>query len=206
VAHEENVGEFAVLEHLAAGLHSDAPTFDYKMIDGTFMLAPVAAAWLLDDPRGRAVAREFLSHRDGRPGDAARTLGADLIDNLRFVLGAAAPFADDPSARNLVALKAGYSVGQWRDSDAGLAGGRIPYDVNAVFVPAALEAARRFLASGLLDPYLGNGDRASFGRAASMARVWRTRTKPLMRRICTCRPAKLCDRWAAAPCVFMRSR
>ncbi len=179
VAHEENVGEFAVLEHLKAGVHSDAPTFDYKMIDSTFMLAPVAAAWLLDDPRGRAEARGFLSQRDGRTGDAARTLGADFVRNLEFVLGAAAPFADDPRARNLVALKSGWSVGEWRDSDAGLAGGRIPYDVNAVFVPAALEAARRFFASGLLDPYLTDADRKSFAHADAMAGVWRAKAKPL---------------------------
>jgi hypothetical protein len=179
VAHEENIGEFAVLEHLKSGVHSDAPTFDYKMIDGTFMLAPVAAAWLLDDERGRAEAREFLAHRDGRPGDAARTMGADLVSNLKFVLGAAARFADDPSAPNLVALKAGWPVGEWRDSTDGLAGGRIPYDVNAVFVPAALEAARRFFGSGLLKPYLTDADRTSFAHAASMATIWRTKAKPL---------------------------
>jgi hypothetical protein len=179
VAHEENVGEFAVLEHLKNGVHSDAPTFDYKMIDGTFMLAPVAAAWLLDDKRGRAEAQEFLAHRDARPGDAARTMGADLVSNLQFVLGTAAPFAGDPSVANLVALKAGWSVGEWRDSATGLAGGRIPYDVNAVFVPAALEAARRFFASGLLDPYLTDADRTSLARAASMARVWLSRSKGL---------------------------
>jgi len=179
VAHEEDIGEFAVLEHLESGVHSDAPIFDYKMIDGTFMLAPVAAAWLLDDERGRAQAREFLEHRDGRPGDAARTMAADLVSNLEFVLSAARRFADHPSAQNLVALKAGWPVGEWRDSTDGLAGGRIPYDVNAVFVPAALEAARRFFASGLLEPYLTDVDRTSFARAASMAAVWRTKVKPL---------------------------
>ncbi len=179
VAHEENVGEFAVLEHLKAGLHSDAPTFDYKMIDGTFMLAPVAAAWLLDDARGRAEAREFLARPDGRSGDAARTLGADLVSNLEYVLAAATRFADDPRAPNLIALKPGVPVGEWRDSTDGLAGGRFPYDVNAVFAPAALTAAGRFFASGLLAPYLTPADDASFARAATMAGAWRSKVKPL---------------------------
>ncbi len=179
VAHEENVGEFAVLEHLKSGVHSDAPTFDYKMIDGTFMLAPVMAAWLLEDPRGRAEAREFLAHADGRPGDAARTRGADLVSNLKYVLAAAAPFADDPSAPNLISLKPGVSVGEWRDSTDGLAGGRFPYDVNAVFAPAALAAAGQLFASGLLAPYLTDADHASFVRAATMAQVWRNKAKPL---------------------------
>ncbi len=176
VAHEENVGEFAVLE---SATHSDAPTFDYKMIDGTFMLAPVAAAWLLDDDRGRAAAREFLARKDGRRGTEQRTLGADLMRNLKFVLDAAKPFAADPRAANLIELKPGISVGEWRDSNDGLAGGRFPYDVNAVFVPAALDAAGRFFAGGLLDPYLAAADRAAFARAASMAKVWRAKAGQL---------------------------
>ncbi len=179
VAHEEDVGEFAVLDHLHEGIKSDAPTFDYKMIDSTFMLAPVAAAWLLEDGRGRAQAKEFLARTDGRYGEAQRTMGADLVSNLRFVLRAAAKFADDPQVQNLIALKPGVSVGDWRDSNDGLAGGRLAYDVNAVFVPAALAAAGRFLASGLLDSFLDAADRATFARADAMAGTWRTKAAPL---------------------------
>ncbi|MEA3105924.1 MAG: hypothetical protein QOI88_529 [Gammaproteobacteria bacterium] len=179
VAHEENVGEFAILDHLKSGINSDASTFDYKMIDGTFMLAPVAAAWLLDDARGRSQAREFLARSDGRHGEVPRTLGADLVSNLKCVLDAATRFADDPRAPNLIALKPGSAVGQWRDSTDGLAGGRFAYDVNAVFVPAALEAARRFYAGGLLDAYLDTAERGQFARAAAMARIWRAKAAPL---------------------------
>ena len=179
VAHEENIGEFAVLDHLRAGIKSDAPTFDYKMIDSTFMLAPVAAAWLLEDQRGRAQAKEFLSRMDGRYGEAPRTMGADLVSNFKYVLKAAAMFADDPRAPNLIALKPGISVGQWRDSNDGLAGGRFAYDVNAVFVPAALDAAGRFFSSGLLDSFLVTADRAMFARAETMAEVWRAKAGPL---------------------------
>lgn len=185
VAHEEDIGEFAILDHLrAAGrdprsgaehVKPDAPTFDYKMIDSTFMLAPVAAAWLLDDARATPHAAEFLARKDQRYGEIPRLLGTDLVDNLRFVLQAAAKFADDPRALNLISLKPGIDVGQWRDSNDGLAGGRFPYDVNAVFVPAALEAAGRFFSSGLLDPYLGGAERAAFARAPSMADVWRAK-------------------------------
>jgi hypothetical protein len=175
VAHEEDIGEFAILDHLrSSGTKSDAPTFDYKMIDSTFMLAPVAAAWLLDDARGRAQAKDFLNRPDGRYGEAPRPMGADLVSNLRFVLRAAAKFVQDPRAQNLISLKPGVDVGQWRDSNTGLGGGRIPYDVNAVFVPAALEAASRFFSSGLLRPYLTAGDQARFARAAGYAKAWRT--------------------------------
>ena len=180
VAHEEDIGEFAILDHLRAGQpKSDTPVFDYKMIDGSFMLAPVAVEWLLSDARNRSRSAAFLARTDGRLGETPRTFGADLAGNLRFVLRAAAPFAKDPRAPNLIALKPGVSVGQWRDSNDGLAGGRFAYDVNAVFVPAALEAAGRLFVSGLLRPYLDAADRAMFSRAGSMAKIWRAKAAPL---------------------------
>lgn len=179
VAHEEDIGEFAILDHLrATGEKSDAPTFNYNMIDGSFMLAPVAAQWLLDDTRGRAEAAAFLKRMDGRR-DSSKALGVDLVSNFKFVLHAAARFADDPRARNLIALKPGFDAGEWRDSNDGLGGGRFPYDVNAVFVPAALEAADRFFESRLLDSYLEPADRELFSHAKVMAAIWRSQAGPL---------------------------
>jgi len=199
VAHEEDIGEFAILDHLRAAQsrseaaksdsaqpdpahsdssRSDAPVFDYKMIDGTFMLAPVAAEWLLHDARGRSQAAQFLGRTDGRV-EAPRAFGADLAGNLKYVLQAATKFAADPRASNLIALKPGVPVGQWRDSNDGLAGGRFPYDVNAVFVPAALEAAGQFFASGLLDLYVAAADRELFARADDMSKIWRAKAASL---------------------------
>jgi hypothetical protein len=180
VAHEEDIGEFAILDHLRGnGVESDAPVFDYKMIDGSFMLAPVAAEWLLNDARARPQAAAFLARNDARQGEPPRSFGADLVSNLKFVLQAAAKFADDPQPSNLIALKPGIDVGQWRDSNDGLGGGRIPYDVNAVFVPAAVAAAGRFFHSGLLDTYLSTADRGVFARADMTARIWRAKAGPL---------------------------
>jgi hypothetical protein len=179
VAHEEDIGEFAILDHLrATGEKSDAPTFNYNMIDGSFMLAPVAAQWLLDDARGRGYAAAFLKRMDGRR-ESPKALGADLVSNFRFVLQAAAGFASDPRVPNLIALKSGFDAGQWRDSNDGLGGGRFPYDVNAVFVPAALEAAGLFFESRLLDPYLDTADRELFSNAKAMAGTWRGKAAPL---------------------------
>jgi hypothetical protein len=199
VAHEEDIGEFAILDHLRTDRSkSDAPVFDYKMIDGTFMLGPVAAAWLLDDERGRAQAAEFLRRMDGRT-PAPRALGADLVDNLKFVLQAAAKFAHSPKAANLITLKPGVPVGQWRDSNTGLGGGRFPYDVNAVFVPAALEAASRFFLSGLLEPYLQPADHAMFARAESRSGIWRDKARPLFNvRVPSAQARQDITRYAAA--------
>jgi len=180
VAHEEDIGERAILDHLQQdGSRSAVPVFDYKMIDSSYLLAPVAVAWLLDDERGRAGGRGFLSAAVGNEGGRSGTRGAALLTNLRLVLQSATAFANDPRRSHLVSLKDGVAVGDWRDSEGGLGGGRYPYDVNAVLVPAALDAAARLYGSGLLKPYLTSTDAELFGRAAQMAKVWSAKAPPL---------------------------
>jgi hypothetical protein len=73
----------------------------------------------------------------------------------------------------LIALKPGRAAGQWRDSNDGLGDGRYPYDVNAVFVPDALEAIKRFVASGMLKPYLSADQAKALTQADAMAATWR---------------------------------
>jgi hypothetical protein len=176
VAHEEDISEFAILDHMKKdGTKSDAPVFNYHPRDETAMLAPVTAAWLLDDARGRARAAAFLRSRDDRYGDHHRKLGEDLVRNFANILKLAVPFARHHRARNLIALQHGEYAGDWRDSRDGLGGGRYPYDVNAVLIPAALSAIARLDRSGLLDPYLNRMDRKIFARAGAMARIWRNR-------------------------------
>ncbi|MGB6602986.1 MAG: hypothetical protein WBE65_01640 [Steroidobacteraceae bacterium] len=180
VAHEEDIGEQAVLDHMKHdGSRAATPVYDYKMVDSDYLLAPVAAAWLLHDDRGRARASGYLAEAVGGPGDRGGTRGAALVVNLRLVLRTASAFAAQPRAAHLVGLKPGASVGEWRDSETGLGGGHYPYDVNAVLVPAALEAAAQLDQSGLLSPYLDADDRALLARASQMARVWRERAPPL---------------------------
>lgn len=169
VAHEEDIGEFAILDHRKAdGTDSDAPVYNYKMVDSDFLLAPVARAWLIDDPRGRARAASFLAQKDmgGRLGDA-------LMRNLRYVARRAAPFAQQPVVANLIALTPGTDAGQWRDSGDGLGGGRYPYDVNSILVPAALDAASALYRAGLLSPYMTAADRTSFATLAQVEAAWR---------------------------------
>lgn len=176
VAHEEAIGEFAVLAHMKAdGSRSDAPQYDYGMIDSSYMLAPVAAAWLIGDARGRARAAAFLAAPSGRVGATAETTGAALVRNLRLVLSQTRAFADAPVAANLLAIKPGRNTGQWRDSDMGLGAGRYPFDVNAVFAPAALHAIDEMMRAGLLDAYLAPADRQAFAQAGRMAEVWRAK-------------------------------
>jgi hypothetical protein len=169
VAHEEEIGEFAILKNLAAGRGLSAqPIYDYDMIDESFMLAPAAARWLLDSPAGRADGAQFLATRN-RTGE--READA-LVRNLLWVVGRTEAFAARPIVANLVGLKAGQTAGDWRDSRDGLGGGRYPYDVNAVFVPAALGATFRLARSGLLDPYLTPAQRVTLMRAGAQRDVW----------------------------------
>lgn len=181
VAHEEGLAEFAILDrrqhHLGGG---DTPTLDYGMVDDDYMLGAVAGDYLLG-PAGRSAAEAFLARPVpgvARPG-TAEPAGSLMVRNLAFVLGQARAFADDPRWQNLVAIKPGRMTGQWRDSEEGLGRGRFAYDVNAVFVPAALDAAARLYRAGLLDRYVSPADRAAFARAEADARVWRERAPAL---------------------------
>ncbi|MFQ5534947.1 MAG: hypothetical protein ACE5EM_09030 [Sphingomonadales bacterium] len=171
VAHEEEIGELAVLRNLGEnGQATDAPLYDYAMKDDNFMLAPVVAEYLLRAPAARA--RAFLRHTTAR----GESYGAVLARNARYVLASASPFARASVATNLIALKAGEPDGNWRDSEEGLAGGRYPYDVNAVFVPAALEAVAALDKAGLLREFSRDDD--DFARAEPMAALWRREAPP----------------------------
>ena len=182
VAHEEGIGEFAVVDRRQHGTGGDAATLDYGMVDDDYMLAPVAASYLLDRTDASSAQRFLAAPITGvaNPGHTD-TVGAGLVRNLRFVLTKARPFAEAPAFDRLVAINAGRLTGQWRDSEEGLGRGRYAYDVNAVFVPAALEATARLLRAGLLDPYLSGPDRGAFARADAMARAWHTRAPALFR-------------------------
>jgi hypothetical protein len=169
VAHEEDIGEFAVLRNAKEGRGRIAtPIYDYAMVDDDFMLAPVARAWLLDAPRGRARAAAFLA----APAGKGLRQGDLIARNFAWVVDRTAAFARQPGYKALVAIKAGRLTGQWRDSEEGLGRGRYAYDVNAVWVPAALAAIERFAASGLLDRYGTPEDRAAMTKAATQAQVW----------------------------------
>ncbi|KAI1691879.1 tonB dependent receptor domain-containing protein [Ditylenchus destructor] len=155
VAHEEGLSEFAILERRQHKLPGgDQATLDYAMVDDDYMLAPVAGEFLLGQA-GVAEARAFLARKiPSETGAAPAAAGALLVRNLRFVIDQAAPFAAAPSWQKLIAIKDGRMTGEWRDSEEGLGRGRYAYNVNGVFVPAALEAADKLYKAGLLDPYL----------------------------------------------------
>ncbi|AUX21309.1 lipoprotein [Sorangium cellulosum] len=167
VAHEEAIGELAALLHLEAGRTEGLrePVYDYKMIDDDFLLAPLAAEYLLGTAAGRERAAAFLARRT--PG--GETYAEALARNVALVLRLATPFAETRDVKALIALKEGERVGEWRDSEEGLGYGRIPFNVNVALVPAALHASARLLASPLL-----GADAEGAGRAERLARAWKS--------------------------------
>lgn len=182
VAHEEGLSEFAILDRKQHQLPGgDQATLDYAMVDDDYMLAPVAGEFLLGQA-GSAETRAFLARKvPSETGAVPIAAGALLVRNLRFVIDQAAPFAAAPGWQKLIAIKPGRMTGEWRDSEEGLGRGRYAYNVNGVFVPAALEAADKLYKAGLLDPYLTPADRAALARAGAMAKVWHARAPGLFR-------------------------
>jgi len=180
VAHEEDLGPWAERRRVAGELEGIdlpeagqplsgevieafyAPLYDYKMVDDDFLLAPALARL---GERSPAALQSLLADPQARQG---------VLRNWRYVLDSAGPYALDPSWRRTIPLQAGQSVGDWRDSNEGLGGGRYAMNVNALLVPAALRAVARSL------EMLPEGSRAaclaelpiSAARAEHLARAW----------------------------------
>lgn len=172
VAHEESIGEYAVLlSRDRNGSLSDVPQYDYTMVDESFMLAPAIEQWLLSRSTTRSSAEAFLAQR----GKGPDRMGDLLVRNLLWIVRRTAAFATRPVVANMVGLKSGTSAGDWRDSPDGLGGGRYPYDVNVVLVPAALRATRALIESGVMDPYLSGSDRGVLEMARAQYSVWQSR-------------------------------
>ncbi len=140
MSHEEALGGQAIRENAARYLqHADTAILrdlravreNYFMVDDDYQLAVVAARYLANPAVSDDRKRDFLA-RWREP----------LVKNLSFVLRQAAPYARDPVATNLVSFHRDddgwWHPGSWRDSRVGYAGGRFAFDVNVVWVPAAL--------------------------------------------------------------------
>jgi hypothetical protein len=134
VAHEESLGEYALMErdrarkharqtgtaipdHVSARGHGrsrTSPLLDYKMVDDDFLLAPVLAHYLLDTPDDGATVNVAGSRSDGASRARAflgrRTpTGLAYVDairqNLETVIERARPYATSQLPRDLIHLR-----------------------------------------------------------------------------------------------------
>jgi hypothetical protein len=120
---------------------------NYHMIDDEFQLPVLEARYLTDSLVPAERKRAFLLERS--EGGATR-LGL-MLREMGLVASLVEPYARDPRATNLVSFPkrdaTHWRSASWRDSDAGYAGGRFAMDINAVWVPKALESIATILAA-----------------------------------------------------------
>jgi hypothetical protein len=139
----------AAAEHLARARelleNLQAVRENYRMIDDDFQLPVLVDRYLARSDVPAARKRRFLS--EAGPNGLPR-LDA-LVRNLALVAELARPYAEQPTATNLVSFlyrdDEGWFPGSWRDSRAGYGNGRFAMDVNVVWVPKALEASESIL-------------------------------------------------------------
>lgn len=143
VAHEEDLGDWAVQERLRRGERKNLnrAVYDYKMVDDDFLLAP--ALLKLQERSPETVERFMREH------------GLKVRRNFQYVINRARPYARKSVPTNLVALRPDQEVGDWRDSREGLAHGRYPSSVNQDLVLSALRAIAVLAPQQGLDRLIG---------------------------------------------------
>ncbi|KAB5515184.1 glycogen debranching enzyme [Coniochaeta sp. 2T2.1] len=173
-AHEETIGDYSTWLNLQKNITSTAPQYDYKMVDTDYYLPVALADYLIANPDGKSRAEEFLAKEATvNPANADLTYGELALINAEKIMNTSAPFAaqGNQTKDNLIHLKEGQVVGQWRDSEFGIGGGRIPYDVNTALVPAALNAISLLATAGFFPSHPEWNDTAS-----RYAKLWEDNT------------------------------
>ncbi len=148
---------------------------NYHMIDDEYQLPVLEARYLADSAVPAARKREFLLDT----ADGGGTRLARMLREMALVTSATRPYVEDPRALNLVSFPKRDSIhwrsASWRDSDAGYAGGRFAMDVNAVWVPQALDAIATILS---VLPRIGVGTAALDSLAPEIGRYAAGRLHP----------------------------
>ncbi len=113
---------------------------NYHMLDDEFQLPVLVARYLADSAVTPARKRSFLLAASDSNGSRLRL----LLRELALVGRLSGPYVKAPSPTTLVGFvkrdSTHWRSSSWRDSDAGYAQGRFAMDINAIWVPQALEA------------------------------------------------------------------
>src|SRR5678815_4586434 len=115
------------------------------MRDDEFQLPIIVARYLANPAISSAQKRAFLVDSS----DGGGTRASRLMRELSLVALLAAPYSRDPVVQNLIASPRIDSTHwrsiSWRDSNAGYANGRFAMDINAIWVPRALQSVGEIL-------------------------------------------------------------
>lgn len=174
VAHEETIGDYATFTNRQNGIfNSTAAGFTYQMIDTDYYLPVLMDRYFQGSPDR---VQPLLETKAGEVNVANKNMTwGDLGHRLASkIMNLTEAFEKEQTAANLIHLLDGVPVGQWRDSERGLANGRIPFDVNCALVPAALRAIASLSAMPGVFP---EGDAQKWrAAAAKRADVWQSQT------------------------------
>lgn len=179
VAHEETIGDYATYLSEQMNKTSTAPQYDYKMIDSDYYLPILMQNYFINSTIGRQRASTFYNKKQAtlQPG-ATSYFSYQQVALIVFeaIVRRSSAFAANQTKENLMHLKDGQIVGEWRDSTYGIGGGRIPYDVNTALVPAALRSISALYATGLFDNTSAFDGIQDPAPAAQYAKVWEDNT------------------------------
>ena len=168
--HEETIGDYATFLNMQKDVVSTKPLYDYKMIDTDYFVPIILANYFIDNKVGRKRAKDFLKQKATVDPDNFGLTYADLaLRNAEKIMNETAAFAakGGQTQENLIHIKDGELVGEWRDSTYGIGGGRIPYDVNTAIVPAGLRAVAALAEAGFFS------DHSDWAETATKhAKVW----------------------------------
>ncbi|GJE96208.1 hypothetical protein PsYK624_124020 [Phanerochaete sordida] len=149
LCHEETIGDYASFINIQDNQSylGNQPFYDYKMIDTDLLLLPAMAHYFLELPQGKSRADAFFA----RNATLQNGTYAEIVARtVQYNYARALPFAQNATYGNLLGLRPGQPVGNWRDSNEGLGYGFYPFDVNTALVPASLRATQALLDAGAL--------------------------------------------------------
>ena len=149
--HEETVGDYATWLNLQTNTTSTKSQCSYIMVDTDFFVPIMLANYFLDNEHGMMRASDLLATETADDfGNGGLMYGGLALVNAERIVNSIAPFASQGGQvrDNLIHLKDGEIVGEWRDSTYGIGGGRIPYDINTALAPASLRAIARLAGAG----------------------------------------------------------
>ena len=139
IAHEEDLGEQSAIDQLnqwyTNGFNDklsieDKMISDFISVDTNYLALPL----LLD-----------YYYINGRKlFSAENSLFIPILKNINFVL-------KEASVQELVEIRKGINVGDWRDSQDGLAYGRYAFSVNAAMIPSAIISLSKLIEQNAWD-------------------------------------------------------
>ncbi|KAF2816962.1 glycogen debranching enzyme [Mytilinidion resinicola] len=172
--HEETIGDYTTYLNRNKNITSTAPQCDYKMIDTDYYLPVILKNYFVDSTIGKSRLSAFFNITASVLEENSDLTYADLaLIAVEKIMNTSAPFTADGGQikDNLIHLKEGEIVGEWRDSTYGIGGGRIPYDVNTALVPAALHSIAALSSAGFFPEHPAWNETAS-----QYAQVWEDKT------------------------------